>query len=236
MVMKKTNKILLIEDDPSNRRLLGYILKSEGFEVVSCSDGQEALQDFEESPADLVILDLMMPNMDGIEFCRTLRSLHKTQKIPVIVLTAKDQTEDRYEAFKVGADDYLTKPFDPVELLYRVRAFLRLTSRESLQMAEVLEVGAVKLEPGKYMAEVDGIEVRMTKMETMILYHLMTHVGEVYSAEFLARHVIETSKAKGCTDDAIHAHIRNIRLKIEQDPKEPTIIVTVGRKGYAFAG
>jgi DNA-binding response OmpR family regulator len=236
MAVTQDPRIMIVEDDPSAKRLLELILSSEGFRIAAFENGVEALSAIDQFRPDLVVLDLMMPEMDGIEFARNVRAKKEFDRLPLLVLTAREQRADRYEAFLAGADDYLIKPFDPMELLFRIKSALRLSSPERPMQGEVVEVGPVKLEPSKYQATIDGRSVILTKLETAILRYLMAHAGQVFSAEQLSNQISDHSANPAQRSvDAAHAHIRHLRQKLEEDPKSPKIIVTMGRKGYYFA-
>ncbi|HEY9723429.1 MAG TPA: response regulator transcription factor [Oscillatoriaceae cyanobacterium] len=233
-----SNRIIVVEDDPSTRKLIEFVLGKESFEVFSYANGKEALEALGQVNPDVVITDLMMPEMDGIELTKQLRARSEYNKVPILVLTAKDQMVNKYEAFTVGADDYINKPFDPLELIFRVRSYLRLTSDTTAASApEQLEVGRVRLERGMYCAYVEGVEVQLTKLETAVLEYLMQHKDQVISAEQISTEVLGHMSGSGARSvDAAQAHIRNLRQKLEKDPTNPTILVTVGRKGYRFNG
>lgn len=232
-----SNRIAIVEDDPSTRRLIEFVLSKENFEVRAYANGKEALEALGEFSPDAVVADLMMPEMDGIELTKQLRARAEFNKVPILILTAKDQVVNKYEAFSAGADDYINKPFDPLELIFRVRSYLRLTSGGAATAPERLEVGRVRLEPAMYLAVVDGQEVQLTKLETAVLEYLMQHKDEVISAEQLSTQVLGYMSGSGARSvDAAQAHVRNLRQKLEQDPTNPTILVTVGRKGYRFNG
>jgi DNA-binding response OmpR family regulator len=231
------NKIMIVEDDPSAKRLLELVLGAEGFKIAAFDNAIEALAAIDQYRPDLVVLDLMLPEMNGIEFSRKVRSRREYDRLPILVVTAREQKADRYEAFLAGADDYLVKPIDPMELLFRIKSALRLTSPERATRHEAVEVGAVRLEPAKYLATVEGEPIVLTKLETAILRYLMLHPGQVFSADHLANQIAGNSNNQAQRSvDAAHAHIRHLRQKIEKDPKEPRYIVTMGRKGYYFAG
>lgn len=226
-------KIVIVEDDVNTRRLLEFILDNEGYKPFAFEDAQAALDAVEEIRPDLAIVDLMMPDMDGVELSRKLRAQARYDKMPILVVTARDHAVDRYEAFAVGVDDYITKPFDTIELTCRVRAFLRLVgSRTPAEPMTPIEVGGLKLDPARFTVTVRGQDIVLTRLETAILHYLMKHAGQVYSAEQLSSSILAEG---GRSVDAAHAHIRNLRNKIELNPKEPKIVVTMGRKGYYFA-
>lgn len=229
------SKILVVEDDPTVRRLVEFVLDQEGFEVVSFQGGQEAILALDSLSPDLAIVDLMMPDVDGIEVTKQIRARSHYNKVPILVVTAKTHTVDKYEAFSAGADDYIVKPFDPMELTFRVRSYLRLTAGEGGQAMGPIDLGHVHLEPAKYVVTVDGREIQLTKLETAVMHYLMSHRDEVISAEQIAQRVLGNGTSAGRSVDAAQAHIRHLRQKLERDPSAPEIIVTVGRKGYRFA-
>lgn len=222
-------KILVVEDDPEVRRLMAFLLDNEGFTVYASEDGRQALDAIDGIKPDMVLIDLAMPNLDGFQLAEELRSRPEYQKIPIMAVTARDQQVDKYGAYKAGANAFLTKPFDPLELLYKVRSLISLTSTE--EASQTLEVGRLKLEPATYTVYRDGQEIQLTKMETAILMTLMQAPGDIFPAEKLSDAVHDKNRST----DAVHAHIRNLRNKIEQDPKDPTFILTMGRKGYSFS-
>jgi DNA-binding response OmpR family regulator len=230
-----SSKILVVEDDPTVRRLVEFVLEQDGFEVFAFEGGAAALEALDAVAPDLAIVDLMMPDIDGIEVTRQIRARSQFNKTPILVVTAKTHTVDKYEAFSAGADDYIVKPFDPLELTFRVRSYLRLTSGEGGQAIGPLDLGRVRLEPARYTVFIDDQEIQLTKLETAVLHYLMSHRDEVISAEQIAQRVLgQGSGAAARSVDAAQAHIRHLRQKLESDPSQPAIIVTVGRKGYRF--
>ena len=231
-----STKIMVVEDDPTVRRLVEFVLDQEGFEVMSFEGGMEAINALDTLAPDLAIVDLMMPDVDGIEVTRQIRARSQFNKVPILVVTAKTHTVDKYEAFSAGADDYIVKPFDPMELTFRVRSYLRLTAGDVGGGVGPLDYGRVKLEPARYTVIIDEREIQLTKLETAVLHYLMSHRDEVISAEQIAQRVLgQGSGAAARSVDAAQAHIRHLRQKLEEDPSQPSIIVTVGRKGYRFA-
>jgi DNA-binding response OmpR family regulator len=231
------NRIMVVEDEPTMRRLIEFLLVNDGFTVHSFDSGQAALDNIAAIKPELIVMDLMMPEMDGFELGRRLRACSEYNKVPILVLTALDAKVDKYEAYNIGADGFLTKPFDSLELLYTIRAFLRLTSQhEAKRLGGVpISVGGIKLDPAKFQATVLGEDIQLTRMETAILLYLMEHPGQVFSADELSSRVLEGQQGSGRSVDAVHAHIRNLRNKLELDAKDPKILVTMGRKGYYFA-
>src|SRR5213082_237794 len=161
--------ILLVDDEEAIQKLLTYPLERDGYRVVQARDGEEALKRFDEEPIDLVVLDVMLPKLDGLEVCKQLRA---SSFVPIIMLTARDDEVDRVLGLELGADDYVTKPFSPRELTARVRAVLRRTARTP-QRDEVLEAGAVALDAGSRRVRVAGVEVALTVTEFDLLAHLM---------------------------------------------------------------
>jgi DNA-binding response OmpR family regulator len=227
------HKIIVVDDEPDTRRLLEFILRDGGFEPFGFEDGQSALSAVDDIRPDLAIIDLVMPNMDGIDLVRRLRARTALESVPLLMLTARDHAIDRYEAFAVGVNDYITKPFDPIELIYRVRAFLRRASAGTHATTEAqcpIMLGDIKLDPARFMVTVRGQEVALTRLETAVLHFLMSRPGQVFSAAQLSAGLLEG----GRTVDAAHAHVRHLRVKLELDPSEPRIIVTMGRKGYFY--
>lgn len=228
-----SSHILLIDGDPSAKRLLELLLSNEGHGTLACDSGAQALQALDKTAPDLVILDLTLPDMDGVELSRRIRAHTPSSHVPILAVTGRTHQADMYEAFLAGVDDYIPKPFDPMELMFRVRSVLR-RSAQAPSTLEALDVGAVKLEPSRFLFSVNGRQVPLTKLETKLIHHLMAQPGKVFSADQLAQ-VLAENRSGQRTRDAAHAHIRHLRQKIEADPTRPAIIVTVGRKGYTFA-
>ena len=226
--------IMVVDDDSSVVRLVEFILQRDGFQVAAFPDGQSALEALDAVKPALMIVDWMMPRLDGVELAKRVRELRDYQKIPILFLTAKSQMADKYDAFSVGADDFIVKPFDPLELLFRVRAFLRLVADELQDDESRITVGDLVLEPARYAVVVGNDEIALTKLETSVLRFLIEHRDEIVSAEQLASKVL--GDGEGRSVDAAHAHIRHLRRKIEVDPARPRRLVTVGRKGYRFFG
>ena len=224
--------ILLVDDEESIQRLLAYPLEREGYRVVQARDGEEALRRFGEQAVDLVLLDVMLPKLDGLEVCRRLRT---TSAVPIIMLTARDDEVDKVLGLELGADDYITKPFSIRELRSRIRAVLRRASLVSELRAageEVLQVDGLEVDPVKRTVTADGNPVQLTYVEFELLRTLATHPGRVYTRQTLLESVWGDSAYR--EPRTIDVHIRHLREKIEPDPGEPAFIFTVRGVGYRF--
>jgi DNA-binding response OmpR family regulator len=223
-------RILLVDDEQSIQTLLSYPLRKDGYHVTSALDGGEALQRFEEGRFDLVILDLMLPRLDGVEVCRQLRS---RSQVPIIMLTAKGSETDKVAGLEVGADDYITKPFSMREFRSRVKAALR-RSRMGGEAAEggSIECGELTIDFDRRMVTLREEEVRVTYVEFEILGALARSPGRVLTRETLLEHVWGDSEYRD--PRTVDVHIRHLREKLERDPKEPEFLFTVRGVGYRF--
>lgn len=226
-------KIMVVEDEPNLRKLLEVIIGKEGYNVMTLDDGEAALDKLESFNPDLIISDVMMPRLDGLELCRQVRAMPQYQGVPFLFLTAKDDPTDKYQGFRDGADDYVVKPFDPVELLFRIEAHLRRSRQTIKGSSDVLKVGLLELDRRNYQAKVGERIIQLTKSEFSMLFHLMNHADEVVSAESILVEALGYPPQAG-SSEIIRTHIRNIRQKIEPDPANPTIILTVARHGYTI--
>lgn len=225
--MSKT--ILIVDDEERLVSLVRAYLEQEGFQVVTARDGREALFVARQARPDLVILDLMMPEMDGYEFLRLHR---QEQNTPIIVLTARVEESDRVLGLELGADDYVTKPFSPRELAARVRAVLRRSGQEAPR-AGVLQEGRIRLDREAHLVTVDGAPVGLTPSEFDLLSTLMTTPGRAFSRlELLDR--IQGTAYEGY-ERTIDVHVKNLRAKLEEDAHNPQYIETVYGVGYRFA-
>ncbi|MET0557872.1 MAG: response regulator transcription factor [Solirubrobacterales bacterium] len=223
-------RILLVDDEQSIQTLLSYPLRKDGYHVTSALDGGEALQRFEEGRFDLVILDLMLPRLDGVEVCRELRS---RSQVPIIMLTAKGSETDKVAGLEVGADDYITKPFSMREFRSRVKAALRRSRMGSESTDEErIESGDLTVDFGRRMVTLREQEVRVTYVEFEILGALARSPGRVLTREKLLEHVWGDSEYRD--PRTVDVHIRHLREKLEQDPKEPEFLFTVRGVGYRF--
>ncbi|WP_354699599.1 Alkaline phosphatase synthesis transcriptional regulatory protein PhoP [Paraconexibacter sp. AEG42_29] len=227
-------RILLADDEQSIQTLLSYPLQKDGYEVVRASDGREALDRFEEQAFDLVVLDVMMPRMDGLEVCRRLRA---KSSVPIIMLTAKAEEIDKVLGLELGADDYITKPFSMREFRSRVKATLRRAgmSRDESEdgvEAEVLAVHQLKIDGGKRTVRVRGRDVQTTFVEFEILTALAKAPGRVFTRDMLLTRIWGDSAYRD--PRTIDVHIRHLREKLELEPKDPEYLFTVRGVGYRF--
>ncbi len=230
--MPDSSTILLVDDEDSVQSLLTYPLERDGFRVVSARDGEEALRLFAAEPIDLVVLDIMLPKLDGLEVCKRLRA---ESSVPIIMLTARDDEFDTVLGLELGADDYITKPFSIREFRSRVRALLRRAAAPRAgdrENDEVIEVGELRIDVPRRTVEVRGQEAQLTFVEFELLRVLATAPGRVFSR----RQLLE--RLRGGADyrepRTIDVHVRHLREKIERNPHEPELILTVRGVGYRF--
>jgi len=225
-------RILLVDDEQSIQTLLSYPLRKDGYHVTSALDGTEALRRFEEGRFDLVILDLMLPRMGGVEVCRALRS---RSQVPIIMLTAKGSETDKVAGLEVGADDYITKPFSMREFRSRVKAALRrsrMGGETSEEAGGKIETGELAIDFDRRMVTLDEEEIKVTYVEFEILGALARSPGRVLTRETLLEHVWGDSDYRD--PRTVDVHIRHLREKLEKDPKEPEYLFTVRGVGYRF--
>ncbi len=223
-------RILVVDDEPHITELVRYNLAQEGFDVTVAHDGHEALEKARAHAPDLIILDLMLPYMDGREVCRRLR---RESSVPILMLTAKDTEQDRVLGLELGADDYVTKPFSPRELVARVRAILRRAVRDGERATDApLAAGGLALDPRTHEVRLQDRPVELTTKEFDLLRLLMSHPNQVFTRDFLLEH-IWGYEYFGSTR-TVDMHISRLREKIEDDPNAPTYIVTVRGVGYKF--
>ena len=225
--MPKT--ILVIDDEPKIVEICRDYLVAAGFDVITASDGPQGLAAARRERPDLIVLDLMLPGMDGLDVCRELRREGST---PVIMLTARVEESDKLVGLELGADDYLTKPFSPRELVARVRTVLRRASGPAAP-AEVIRAGALTLDRARYRARLPDREVALTPTEFEILAALAGQPGRIFSRAQLL--TVARGVAFESYERAIDSHIRNLRRKIEPSEGEPRYIITVHGVGYKFA-
>jgi DNA-binding response OmpR family regulator len=231
-------RILVVEDDPAVRDVVEHALSREGMETETASDGEKALESLRTAgPFDLVVLDVMLPGMDGISVCQELRNGDSpSSDAPVVILTARDDETSIVVGLEVGADDYVTKPFRPRELVSRVRAHLRrrrLDSKSPPQEQNILEFQGLRVDLFGRQVFADGEPVELTAKEFDVLSLLASHPGRVYGREQIMRHLWNGEFFGEAR--AADVHIQHIRKKIEPDPKNPRYVQTVRGAGYKFA-
>ena len=224
-----TAKILIVEDDKNTANLVATYLQKEGFSVLVENDGEKGLQTARVKQPNLVILDLMLPNIDGLEICRRLRS---ESNLPILMLTAREEEIDRVLGFSLGADDYVVKPFSPRELVERVKAILRRAQPAPEAEVKLLSCGQLQLDPEKHKVTLGDKVIYLTTSEYKLLYILMISPGRVFSRAELLRHFYEQEEA--VIERVIDVHINKLRQKIECDPSQPIYIETVRGFGYRF--
>ena len=228
-------KILIIDDEKPISDIIKFNLNKEGYETITAFDGREALKKFEEESPDLIILDLMLPELDGLEVAKEVR---KTSHIPIIMLSAQDSEFDKVIGLEIGADDYVTKPFSNRELLARVKAHLRRTENIESAVAEEnasttgseIVIGDLEILPDAFVAQKRGEDIELTHREFELLYHLATHMGQVMTREYL----LETVWGYDYFGDVrtVDVTIRRLREKIEDTPSRPEYILTRRGVGY----
>jgi DNA-binding response OmpR family regulator len=224
-------RILAVDDDRNNLKMLDFLLREEGYEVLTTDNGRTALDLVDSQNPDLVILDVMMPQVDGLEVCRRIR---QTMDVPIIMLSAKGETADRVSGLEIGADDYLAKPFEPSELLARVKAVLRrseITTFDDPNAA--VSVSGLRLDPvvNRVILE-NGDAVNLTPIEFRLLHCLMRNAGRTLSHDFLLSHAWGY-EYEGYSNQ-IAVYVRRLRSKVENDSAKPRYIVTVRGLGYRF--
>ena len=223
-------KILIVEDEPDIVTMLEYNLKKEGFRVTSASDGQEALRRAEREHPDIIILDLMLPEIDGLEVCKTLKQSSNTADIPIIMLTAKAQETDKIVGLELGADDYITKPFSIRELTARVKAVLR-RARDKEKLPEIFKIGNLAIDFSKIKAAIGNKPVELTAKEFELLSALIKAKGRVLSRDYLLDNIWGFDKAVEIQSRTVDVHIQTLRKKLRQEAKR---VVTVKNYGYRF--
>lgn len=221
-------RILIVEDEPSFSEALEFLLGKEGFSVVTAATGTEALRKFDQGGIDLVLLDLMLPEISGTEVCRQIRA---KSRVPIIMLTAKDSEVDKVVGLEIGADDYVTKPYSSRELVARIRAVLRRNSGEGIENEPgVMTVNGIRMDIDRHQVSVNGIPVSLPLKEFELLEFLMRNAGRVLTRMQLIDRVWGSDYV-GDTK-TLDVHIKRLRAKIETDPANPTLIQTVRGLGY----
>ena len=221
-------RILVVEDEESFSDALSFMLRKEGFSVSVATTGPSALEHFDREPADLVLLDLMLPGMSGTDVCRTIRT---KSRVPIIMVTAKDSEIDKVLGLELGADDYVTKPFSSRELVARIRAVLRRNADETAD-SPVVEAGPVRVDPERHQVLVNGVAVSMPLKEFDLLEYLVRNSGRVLTRGQLIDRIWGADYV-GDTK-TLDVHIKRLRAKVEADPSHPTHLQTVRGLGYKF--
>jgi len=227
--MAETRRILVVEDEKAIREAVVAYLEREGYWVTPAADGADAVEVFGKHRFDLVVLDLMLPKLSGEDVCRRIR---ETSDVPIIMLTAKGEIEDRISGLELGADDYLVKPFSPRELVARVRALLRRAHVTEEPQRDRLSYGALTIDVAGHKAFVDEQELDLTASEFKLLMTLSRYPGRVYSRMELVEKVLGYD-FEGY-ERTIDSHVKNLRAKLGDDPRNPTFIYTVHGVGYRF--
>jgi DNA-binding response OmpR family regulator len=229
-MIDSSSTILLVDDEESIQKLLTYPLERDGFRVIQAWDGEQALERFGEEEIDLVVLDIMLPKLDGIEVCKQLRA---RSTVPIIMLTARDDELDKVLGLELGADDYITKPFSIREFRSRVRALLRRAAiGRPGRDDEVIEAGPLMLDIARRHVEVRGRPVQLTYVEFELLRTLAAAPGRVFSRRMLLESLWGDADYRD--PRTIDVHVRHLREKLEQEPREPEFIFTVRGVGYRF--
>jgi two-component system alkaline phosphatase synthesis response regulator PhoP len=225
-------RILIVEDEPNILELVAYNLEKEGWVVLKATTGDQGWATIQNERPDLILLDLMLPGMDGMEICRRTRGNAMTRDIPIIMLTAKSEEVDRVMGLESGADDYVTKPFSPRELAARIRAVLRRVERlpGDDESKELIELGPIRIDLRQHKITVNGEPVELTPKEFDLLHLLVSHPGRAFSREFLLEH-LWGYEFFGDTR-TVDVHVRRLRQKIEDDPANPYWLETVRGVGY----
>lgn len=226
-------KVLVVDDEPNIREVVGLYLRRDGHTVVSAADGEEALEVFRKSEPDLVVLDLMLPKINGLEVCRRMQS---ERRVPLIMLTAKGEEEERIVGLSLGADDYVVKPFSPRELAARVAAVLRRVEESGAESIgeKVLAFDELRIDPNTREVFARDEPVTLTAREFDLLYYLASSPGRVYTRDHLMERVWGYTFA--AETSTVTVHVRRLREKIEPDPTQPSYLQTVWGVGYKFGG
>jgi DNA-binding response OmpR family regulator len=226
-------KILVVDDEPNIREVVELYLRRDGHTVVPAADGEEALRLYRQTGPDLVVLDLMLPKVSGLEVCRRIQA---DERVPVVMLTARGEEEDRIVGLVIGADDYVVKPFSPRELAARVEAVLRRVdeARTGSGSEKLMVFGDLRIDPGAREVTIGDTPVTLTAREFDLLHHMASHPKRVFTRD----HLMETVWGYALAGDTstVTVHIRRLREKIEPDPARPRYLQTVWGVGYRFVG
>ena len=227
--------IMIVDDDQALGEMLSIVLESEGFKTVTCLDGWRAVEMFPTLQPDLMLLDVMLPGLDGVQVAQRIRQNSNT---PIIMLTAKSDTTDVVKGLEAGADDYVSKPFEVVELMARIRARLRMpkvnapAGKDEGDLPERLQCGTLVMDRAEHTATKDGVDLQLTPTEFELLYVLAAHEGEALSRANLLKRV--WGYESGGDTRLVNVHVQRLRMKVETDPENPRIVQTVRGIGYKF--
>jgi phosphate regulon transcriptional regulator PhoB len=224
-------RVLIIEDDRDIVELVRYNLANEGFQVSAAFDGGTGLSTLKKTPPDLLLLDLMLPKLSGLEICREIRKDDSLNRLPILMLTARGDEADRVVGLEMGADDYVTKPFSPRELLARVKALLR-RSEPPVDAPRTIEIGKLAIDPASYRVSHSGKAVALSTLEFRLLYYLASRPNRVFTRDQLLDAVWGTDRF--VTPRSVDVYVRRLREKIESDPENPSHLKTVRGAGYLF--
>lgn len=227
-----TKRILIIEDEKEIAELIAYSLRKEDFEVEIALDGNETLKKLKEKNYDLLVLDLMLPYVQGLEICKLVRSEPEMKNTGIIIVTAKGEEVDKIIGLEMGADDYVTKPFSPRELIARIKAVLRRTKAET--SGQIIRIGDISIDKDKYIVTVKGEPIRLSATEFKLLLYLAERPNKIFSRD----HLLDAIWGQDIYVDSrtVDVHIRRLRKKIEKDPDNPEYIKTMRGVGYFIEG
>jgi phosphate regulon transcriptional regulator PhoB len=224
-------RVLLVEDDKDIVELVRYNLEKEGYYFSSAADGATGLAQIRKTPPDLLVLDLMLPKISGLEICKEIRKDVSLNRLPILILTAKGEEADRVVGLELGADDYVTKPFSPRELVARIKALLR-RSEPGAPSEKLVEIGALRIDPAAYRVTRGGKSVPMSTLEFRLLYFLASRPNRVFTRDQLLDAVWGTERF--VTPRSVDVYVRRLREKIEMDPQRPAYMKTIRGAGYLF--
>ena len=229
--MLPVKRVLIIEDDKDIVELVRYNLEKDGFQVMATGDGSTGLAQLRKSPPDLLVLDLMLPKLSGLEICKEARRDTALNRLPILMLTARGEEPDRIVGLELGADDYVTKPFSPRELVARIKALLRRVEAPG-GVEKTIEVGPLRIDPAAYRVTRAGKSVALSTLEFRLLYYLAARPNKVFSRDQLLDAVWGTERF--VTPRSVDVYVRRLREKIEMDPQQPAYVKTIRGAGYLF--
>ncbi|MGA9885850.1 MAG: response regulator transcription factor [Candidatus Acidiferrales bacterium] len=230
-MVNQGSRILVIEDDRDIVELVRYNLEKDGYQVTACVDGATGLAQVRKSPPDLLLLDLMLPKLSGLEICKEIRRDDRLGRLPILILTARGEEADRVVGLELGADDYVAKPFSPRELVARVKALLRRVQPPGEEV-KVVEIGALRVDPSSYRAQREGKTLPLSTLEFRLLYYLASRPNRVFSRDQLLDAVWGTDRF--VTPRSVDVYMRRLREKVERNPEKPEYLKTVRGAGYLF--